>query len=217
MELNAFWRPKPVNKVNKRRYVVYYKNLLIYMEQGMLLRNVHRVIMFKQAKFLKSYVNFNTNMRKNAKVKKYFEIDFFKLMGNSLYGKIVENVRKCTDIRLLSDEKEYQELVNKPTFEESTHFDDAYDAVMAVHMRQTNIMLNKPSCIGFCVLEISKLIMYKFHYEWIVNKYGNYAQLLFIDTNSSCYCISSSTDIYADMYQDKHLFDFSGLPKDSKY
>ena len=55
---------------NKRRYVVYYKNLLFYMEKGMLLRNVHRVIMFKQAKFLKSYVDFNTKMRKNAKANK---------------------------------------------------------------------------------------------------------------------------------------------------
>ena len=77
---------------------------MIYLEQGMLLRNVHRVIMFKQAKFLKSYVDFNTKMRKNAKANKNdFEIDFFKLMGNSLYGKTVENVRKRTDIRLLSD------------------------------------------------------------------------------------------------------------------
>ena len=75
----------------------------------MLLRNVHRVIMFKQAKFLKSYVDFNTKMRKNAKAhKNEFEIDFFKLMGNSLYGKTVENVRKRTDIRLLSAEEEYQ-------------------------------------------------------------------------------------------------------------
>ena len=121
-------------------------------------------------------------------------------------------MRKRTDNRLLSDEKEYQKLVNKSTFEESRHFGDEYDAVMAVHMRQTNIMLNKPSCIGFSVLEISKLIMYKFHYEWIINKYGNDAQLLFTDTDSLCYCISSSTDIYADMYRDKHPFDLSGLP-----
>ena len=56
-------------------------------------------------------------------------------MGNSLYGKTVKNVRKRTDIRLLSSEKEYQKLVNKPTFEESRHLGDEYDAVMAVHMR----------------------------------------------------------------------------------
>ena len=96
------------------------------MEQGMPLRNVHRVIMFKQAKFLKNYVDFNTKLRKNNNVNKSdFEIDFFKLMGNSLYDKTVEkNVRKRTDIRLLSDEKAYQKLVNKPTFEESSHFGD---------------------------------------------------------------------------------------------
>ena len=59
--------------------------------------------------------------------------------------------------------------------------------------------------------------MYKFHYKWIVNKYGNDAQLLFTVTDSLCFCISSSTDIYAHMYQDKHLSDLSGLLKDSKY
>ena len=157
-------------------------------------------------------------MRKIAKANKNdFEIDFFKLMGNSLYGKTVENVRKRTDIRLVSDEKGYQKLVNKPTFEESRHFGDEYDAVMAVHMRKTSIMPNKLSYIGFCVLEISKLIMYKFHYEWIVNKYGNDVRLLMTDTDSLCYCISSATDVYADMYEDKHLFDLSSLHEDSKY
>ena len=55
--------------------------------------------------------------------------------------------------------------------------------------------------------------MYKFHYEWVVGKYGNDVQLLMTDTDSLCYCINSSTDVYADMYQDKHLFDLSSLPK----
>ena len=95
----------------------------------MVLRKVHRVIQFNQAKFLKSYVDFNTKMRKIAKANENdFEIDFFKLMDNSLYGKTVENVRRRTDIRLLSDEKKYQKLVNTPTFEESRHFGDEYDA-----------------------------------------------------------------------------------------
>ena len=169
---------------NKRRYVAYYDNLLFYMEQGMLLRNVHRVIMFKQAKFFKSYVDFNT---KCGKTLNDFEIDFFQTNGQFFIRWNSWNVRKRTDIRRLSDEKEYQKLVNKPTFEEFRHFGEVYDAVIAVHMRQTNIMLNKPSCIGFCVLQINKLIMYKFHYEWIVNKYGNDAQLLFTYTDSLCF------------------------------
>ena len=67
--------------------------------------------------------------------------------------------------------------------------------------------------MGFSVLELSKLLMYKFHYECIKNKFD--VKLLFTDTVSLFYVIKTD-DIYEDSYQDKDLFDFSDYPINSK-
>ena len=128
----------------------------------------------------------------------------------------IENVCKCTDIRLVSNAKQYHKLVNKSNFEGSKLFDDD-NPMFAVHMKQKVITLIMPTYIGSCVLELSKLIMYKFHYEWVILKYGIDAKLLFTDTGSLCYCINKSTNTYSDIYINKHLFDLSGLPKECKY
>ena len=76
---------------DKERYVVHLKNLQFYLEQGMKLKKVHRVMEFKQGDFMSGYIGFNTEMRKKAK--NSFEKDLFKLMNNSVFGKTMENVR----------------------------------------------------------------------------------------------------------------------------
>ena len=67
-----------------------------------------------------------------------------------------------------------------------------------------------------CILKLSKVLMYKFHYDYIKNKYGNNSRLLFTDTDSLMYEIRTE-DVYEDFSNDKEIFDFSNYSNKSKY
>ena len=154
---------------------------------------------------MKEYIDFNTEKRKLAK--NDFEKDFFKLMNNSVYGKTMEAVRKRQNIKLISDEKLLNKYLSKPTLINRKIFDED---LVAVHMIKEKLVLNKPIYVGFAVLELSKWLMYDFHYGFIKNKYGSDAQLLFTDTDSLCYEIKTE-DFYQDIYDNKEMFDLSDM------
>ena len=195
------------NLDKKEKYVVHYRNLQQYVSHGLKVTKVHRVIMFQQSKWLAEYIDLNTEKRKAAK--NPFEKDFYKLMNNAIFGKTMENVRKRINVELVHKEKRFKKLVAKPTFR---NFKIFTEDLTAVQLFQSNLMLNKPIQVGFSILDLSKTLMYEFHYDYIKEKYPE-AKLLFTDTDSLCYDIPTE-DIYKDMEQDAHLFDTSDYPKD---
>ena len=97
----------------------------------------------------------------------------------------------------------------KPTFHRFKIFNEG---LVGVQLLQVDLMLNKPIQVGFLILDLSKTLMYKSHYDYIKEKYPK-AKLLFTDTDSLCYDIPTE-DIYKDMEQDAHLFDTSDYPKE---
>jgi hypothetical protein len=113
-------------------------------------------------------------------------------------------------LRLVSDQICAEKLIAQPAFED---FRIINDDISMVKLRQTKITWNKPTQIGFCILELSKLHMYKFHYEYILPRYGANAKLLFTDTDSLCYELTTP-DFYADMKVDLDLYDTSDYPQD---
>ena len=84
-----------------------------------------------------------------------------------------------------------------------------------VHCSKKVLTLSKPIYVGFCILELSKLLMYQFRHDFVLKTFNN-AKLLFTDTDSLVYEIKGS-NVYDQCFKDKHLFDFSGYPKDSVY
>ena len=109
-------------------------------------------------------------------------------MNNAVFGKTMENVRKRVDIRLVTSEKKMIKISSKPTFVSSKIFDENLVAVRRVKGR---LLMNKPIYVGMSILDISKCLMYEFHYNHIKAKYGSKARLLFTDTDSLCYEIET--------------------------
>ena len=194
----------------KENYVVHYKSLKQYIEMGLVVKKVHRGIKFYQSCWMKRYIKKNTKLRiKAQKAKNKFEEEFFKLMNNSVYEKTIENIRKRQNVTLVDDRKKALKLSSKPNFDHSTIFDEN---LVAVHMKKTEVYFNKPIYIGQAILDISKTLMFDFHYNYIKKNYGDKAELLMTDTDSLVYLIQTD-DFYEDIKKDvKKNFDTSNFP-----
>ena len=196
---------------DKKNYVLHERNLKLYLSLGLKLKKIHRVLEFSEKPWLKQYIDFNTEKRKNAKNE--FEKDFFKLMNNSVFGKTMENIRKRSNIYLETDPDHFLRQAAKPTYVSHKIF---HDNLVALHMKKNFLKLDKLSYVGMCILDLSKVLMHDFHYNFIKAKYGDRARLLFTDTDSLCYHIITD-DVYEDLYNHKDMFDNSGYSKSSKF
>ena len=196
------------NLRDKIKYVIHYKNLIQCLKAGMKLKKIHRGIKFVESEWLKPYIELNTNLRTQAK--NNFEKDFYKLMNNSVFGKTMENIRNRVDVKLVNTQEKLRKLVAKPNFRSLKIFSEN---LVSVHMKKTHLIMNKPIYLGMCILDLSKTIMYEFHYDYIKPKYGDRAKLLFTDTDSFMYEIQTE-DFYKDISRDvKDRFDTSDYPE----
>ena len=144
---------------------MHYENLKLYESLDLQITKMNRSIKFEESAWLKEYINLNTKLRIEAKQSgNNFEIDFFKLMNNSLFGKTLENIRNRVDIRLLSSIKVAQNLAANPNYFCCTIFDES---LIASHMKKTTLYFNKPVYLGMSILNLSKPLMFDFHYNYI--------------------------------------------------
>ena len=123
----------------------------------------------------------------------------------------MENIRRRISVKLINNSKAYARYVSKLNFNSQKIFSKHF---VAIHQIKSVLILDKPIYVGFSVLELSKLLIYKFHYEYVKNKFD--ARLFFTDTDSLVYEIKGE-DVYEKSFQDKGLFDFSNYPVNSKY
>ena len=121
----------------------------------------------------------NIELRKLAK--NVFEKDLFKLMNNSVFGKIMENIRKHRDIKLVTKDKKRSKLVSKPNYHTINLISED---LSIIEMKKTKVKMNKPIYLGLSILEISKTLIYEFWYDYMKPKYNNDVKLCYMDTDS---------------------------------
>ena len=109
------------------------------LNNGLILKKVHRIIQFNQKDRLQPYIDMNTELRKKAKNE--FQKDFFKLMNNSVFGKTMENVRIHRDINLVTTDEKRNKLVSEPNYHTTKRFSED---LLAIEMKKTEVKMNKP-------------------------------------------------------------------------
>ena len=181
---------------DKEKYVIHIRALKQALNNGLKLKEVHRVIKFQQKAWLKSYIDLNTKLKKEAK--NQFEKDFFKLMNNSVFGKTMENVGNYRDIKLVTTEEKRSKLVSEPNYHRTKKFSKN---LLAIEMKQTKVKMNMPVYLGMSILDISKTLMYEFWYDYIKPKFGDRAKLCYMDTDSFVIHIITE-DFYEDIAND---------------
>ena len=195
------------NLRNKEKYVIHYRTLLFVLSLGLKLNKIHCGIKFREEDWMKKYIEKNTQLRTIAT--NDFEKDFFKLGNNSVFGKGMEDILKRVDVRLVTNSKTLGKLVAKANYKGLRIFNEN---LVSVHMGKTSIKMTKPIYIGGCVLDLSKIPMFDFHYNYIKQNYGNKAKLLNMDTDSLTYEIETE-DVYKDMSKNvNERFDTSNYP-----
>ena len=116
-----------------------------------------------QIQHIKKRIGAEKNWDKNGKA-------FYKLMNNAIFGKVIENLRNRIDVKLVNIEKDYLKCTSKPTYMSPKIFD--YN-LFTIRKSKLALKLNKPAYIGLCMLDLSKVLMFEFHNDYIKNKYDN--------------------------------------------
>ena len=161
------------NLSDKKKYVVHISILKQALNHGLKLKKVHRVIEFNQEAWL-----LNTELRKKAS--NDFEKDFFKLdFFNAVFGKTMGNVRKHRDIKLVKTDHKRNKLVSEPNYHTMKLISEN---LSIIEMKKVKVKMKKPIYLGLSILEISKIIMYEFWYDYVKKKYRDMVKLCYMDT-----------------------------------
>ncbi|CAB0032895.1 unnamed protein product, partial [Trichogramma brassicae] len=189
----------------KHKYVIHYRSLQQAVRLGVRVTKVHRALKFKQGPWLKPYIDLNTEKRKNGK--NTFEKQQYKLCNNAIFWKTMENVRKRIDVKLVSswDGRYGAEVqISKPNFHSRAIFDEN---LVAIQLSKTAVIIYKPVYVGFNILDISKTQLYRFHYDFMLDRFGSNYKVLYTDTDSLVYEIRRQ-NVYEVMKHKKNINEF---------
>lgn len=199
-KLTATFRPR-------KNYVCHFSNLQFYLEQGLILTKIHKVLSFTQTKFLKNYIDYCT--QKRAESKSTYAKNLWKNCCNSVYGKTIQQDRNRIDMHLVTNELDITRLISSPRFES---FRIINENLTAVYLRQRKVQMNKLWAVGFTILEISKLHMFKTFYNVLQPHFGeDNIQIGFSDTDSILALVKTES-LDRDITALKNYFDLSNYP-----
>ena len=161
MKINGVEKLIP-NLYDKKRRVIHIRALDQALKHGLVLDKIYRAIEFKQSAWMKKYIDFNTRLRTAAT--NDFEKDFYQLTNNAVFGKTMENIRKHRNIKLVTSQEAYLKLVLKPNFKSGIRFGPN---LMGCEMGKIKVVMKKPVYLGQAILDLSKIVMYEFHYDYM--------------------------------------------------
>ena len=134
-------------------------------------------------------------------------------MNNFIFGKTMENVRKHIDIKLVTTDEKRNKLVSEPNYHTTKRFSEN---LLAIEMKKTKTKMNKLVYLGMSILDISKMLMYEFWYDYVKPKYKDKAKLCYMDTDSFVINIFTE-DFFEDINNDvERWFDTSNYDKNDK-
>ena len=163
----------------KLNYVCSLKNLQFYLKHGLKVTKIHRVMTAYQTAFMEPFIAFNSEQRAKATSKN--DQDLFKLINNSNYGKMIEDLRKRSNVDVVKDKRRARKLTSRPQYKSFQILDKEVTLVQSMKGKLT---LNEPIACGFIVLEAAKLHMAWFWYEVLKPMYGDAIKLILSDTDS---------------------------------
>ena len=194
---------------DKTNYVVHLKTLRFYLHNGIVLKKINHVISFKQAPWLKQYIN-KCGMRR-AHAQCQFTKRLHKLSANSIYGKFLEDPSQRMRYTLVQSSQTLQRQVAKHTLRHIHRFSNN---LVGLHILPRSAVLNRPIAVGFTILDLAKLALYRIHYQHFLPLYGpERLDLCYTDTDSLIYLVQTH-NVYHDISCHKRLFDLSNYPTD---
>ena len=173
------------NLQNKKKNVVHIKSLKQALNHGLK---------------LKRFIELSNLIKKHGSklAKDDFEKDLFKLMNNAEFGKTMENIRKHRDIKLVTTDKKRNKLVSEPNYHTINYISED---LSIIEMNKTTVKMNKPIYLGLSILDISKILMYEFWYDYMKLKYNDNVKLCYMDTDNFVMNIKTD-DFYKDIAND---------------
>ena len=197
---------------NKSNYIIHYRYLQSALKNGLRLTKIHRGIKFDQMSWMEPYITLNNERRKLAT--NDFVKDFYKLMNNCCFGKFLESIRKRRTFYLTTSNTQLEKFVRKPNFKSRAILNNTTSLVL-IEMGQKKIYFNKFIQAGGAILDISKTVMYDFHYNVMKEQVfpDTDLRLAYTDTDSFIYNIYSST-FTERLLLHRHHFDFSEYSND---
>ena len=189
---------------DKGNYSIHILALKQALNHGLKFKKIRSVTKFRQEDWLKPYSEMNTKLRMHAE--NDFGKAFFKLMNNAVFGKTMENVRNHRDIKIVTSVKRRIILVSEQNYHSIKYISED---MLIIEMRKVEVKMNKPIYLDQAILDISKILMYEFWYDYINPKYGYKARLCYTDTDSFVIYIKTE-DFYRDIADDvERWFDTS--------
>ena len=196
---------------DKINYLIDYRVSKFYVRHGMIVDKVHDILSVRKSRWLEEYINF-INQKRNQAVND-FEKDFYNLLKNVFYGKTMENVRNRLKIKFVKKD-DYRELTKQQSKLTFNGIHKIYENCDSFTFKQYEVLMDKPTYLGFSVLELSKLLMYETYYDKLQPYFGEEnLQLYYMDTESFVKSVNTK-DIIKDLKNLEDLFDFSNLNKD---